>query len=417
MAGEINFGILDTNLPMKAAQAFDAGRDEKRKSRLAEMAMQQQEQEMADETARRDAYKQSNGDMNAFLRALQAGGLYKQANELQKQQLEADAKRATISKDKSTAGKNEFDVKAKKAEFLTTATASLMNNPTYENFMASIRSGVESGMLTPEEAQHLISTTPNDPAQIKQMATQANQQLMSAKDRMAANQPMPKEVNLGNRVVFVDMNPNSPTFKQEVSSQNVGMSPGESARLGQAERHFKITSNQAKVPSGYRAMPDGSLQAIPGGPADPNAAGGKAPTEFQGKSATFGARAEEADRVISDLIKTGAYSTVGSTVAGGNGIGSAVLNPVLSKNTQRAIQAQRDFINAVLRQESGAAISQPEFDNAAKQYFPQPGDSKEVIAQKERNRKLAVQGFFNSAGKAAFHAKPVASDGWTVTKE
>jgi hypothetical protein len=49
-------------------------------------------------------------------------------------------------------------------------------------------------------------------------------------------------------------------------------------------------------------------------------------------------------------------------------------------------QAQRDFVNAVLREESGAAISESEFENAIKQYFPQPGDTAEVVKQKQINR-------------------------------
>ena len=35
-------------------------------------------------------------------------------------------------------------------------------------------------------------------------------------------------------------------------------------------------------------------------------------------------------------------------------------------------QAERNFINAILRQESGAAIADSEFNNARKQYMPQP---------------------------------------------
>jgi len=35
-------------------------------------------------------------------------------------------------------------------------------------------------------------------------------------------------------------------------------------------------------------------------------------------------------------------------------------------------QAKKNFVNAVLRLESGAVISPSEFTNADKQYFPQP---------------------------------------------
>jgi hypothetical protein len=59
---------------------------------------------------------------------------------------------------------------------------------------------------------------------------------------------------------------------------------------------------------------------------------------------------------------------------------------------QQLDQAKRDFVNAVLRRESGAVIADSEFDNADKQYFPQVGDSKDVIEQKARNRAVAIEG-------------------------
>lgn len=72
-------------------------------------------------------------------------------------------------------------------------------------------------------------------------------------------------------------------------------------------------------------------------------------------------------------------------------------NSLVSKEYQMADQAKRDFINAVLRRESGAAIAQSEFDNANKQYFPQPGDADEVLRQKARNRQIAIEGIANAA--------------------
>lgn len=75
-------------------------------------------------------------------------------------------------------------------------------------------------------------------------------------------------------------------------------------------------------------------------------------------------------------------------------------NKYVTPEYQQFEQAQRDFINAVLRKESGAAISQSEFDNAAKQYFPQPDDSPQVIAQKARNRRTVIDAMKRSAGPA-----------------
>jgi hypothetical protein len=67
---------------------------------------------------------------------------------------------------------------------------------------------------------------------------------------------------------------------------------------------------------------------------------------------------------------------------------------------QQYEQAKRDFINAVLRRESGATITPPEFENAEKQYFPQPGDTAAVITQKQANRELVTRNFINEASTA-----------------
>jgi hypothetical protein len=73
------------------------------------------------------------------------------------------------------------------------------------------------------------------------------------------------------------------------------------------------------------------------------------------------------------------------------GLGWAA-NWTQSPEQQQVEQAQRDFVNATLRKESGAAISNSEFDNARRQYFPQPGDDKTVIEQKRKNRELSTRG-------------------------
>ena len=74
-------------------------------------------------------------------------------------------------------------------------------------------------------------------------------------------------------------------------------------------------------------------------------------------------------------------------------------NYIVNSDYQRYDQAKRDFINATLRRESGAAIADSEFANADKQYFPQPGDNPEVLEQKQRNRVEAIRGFASGAGR------------------
>jgi hypothetical protein len=103
------------------------------------------------------------------------------------------------------------------------------------------------------------------------------------------------------------------------------------------------------------------------------------------------------------------YSDIGAMMSGGNGVMSDVLSPLQSSETQQVIQAQRDFINANLRQESGAAIAASEFGNGVKQYFPRPGDKPELLAQKKRNRETSILGFSRAAGPAAFDAPEIES--------
>jgi hypothetical protein len=76
-------------------------------------------------------------------------------------------------------------------------------------------------------------------------------------------------------------------------------------------------------------------------------------------------------------------------------------NYAKSDDAQKFDQAKRNFINAVLRRESGAVISPEEFANANQQYFPQPGDGADVVAQKKKNREDAITGFEISSGPAA----------------
>lgn len=112
--------------------------------------------------------------------------------------------------------------------------------------------------------------------------------------------------------------------------------------------------------------------------------------DTQSKALLFGSRMREAEAVLDALEKTGTTTSVPGSRSG-YGIGP-VVTAMSSSQKQQLDQAKRNFVNAVLRRESGAVIADSEFDNADKQYFPQIGDSKEVIAQKKRNRQLATQG-------------------------
>lgn len=124
-------------------------------------------------------------------------------------------------------------------------------------------------------------------------------------------------------------------------------------------------------------------------------------TETQGKANIFAQRADVSHKLLSGLEDKINIPGLSAKQAMGSGTMGAIGNTMLSPDQQKVDQAQRDFINAVLRNESGAAISESEFENARKQYFPQIGDSKEVIDQKRKNRELEIKGLSEMAGQSA----------------
>ena len=120
-------------------------------------------------------------------------------------------------------------------------------------------------------------------------------------------------------------------------------------------------------------------------------------TEAQAKANLFGSRMAEANKVLGEMAAKGVempslIKQGSERIPGVGGMAGVVGNLAASPGQQMVEQAQRDFLNAVLRRESGAVISPDEFINARKQYFPQPFDSAEVKAQKAKNRELAIAG-------------------------
>jgi hypothetical protein len=132
----------------------------------------------------------------------------------------------------------------------------------------------------------------------------------------------------------------------------------------------------------------GQARPVMGQGGQPLIGGGKPLTETQSNAVAFGARATESNRIATDLEKAGVTNTgvirsaIGGTVGTAplvgekleQGVRSAfnVLPSALggpSSEQQQVDQARRNFISAVLRKESGAAISPTEFANEEKKYI------------------------------------------------
>jgi hypothetical protein len=161
----------------------------------------------------------------------------------------------------------------------------------------------------------------------------------------------------------------------------------------------------------------GQARPVMGVGGQPLMGGGKPLTETQSNAVAFGARALEANRIATDLEKKGVTNIgktrtiIGAALSGAPFVGDkleqtaiSAFNPLPeflggpSGEQQQTAQARRNFISAVLRKESGAAISIKEFADEEKKYFPEIGDLPEQIKQKQDARRLAIEALKAQAG-------------------
>jgi len=223
----------------------------------------------------------------------------------------------------------------------------------------------------------------------------------------------------GNESFAKTMTPGESASNQVAWANNAATIRGQNM----ADARAREANSNARIPSGYRPTADGGLEFIPGGPADPNTAKRAAPTEFQGKSTTFAARMQDAAKVLdglegkvwpSTVARAGYKAEFPSWVPGGQVAGGAItgVNKFLTPaDAQKYAQAQENWVTANLRQESGAAIGKEEMAKDIAKWFPQPGDSDEVIKQKAAARKVAERAMLVQAGPGASSIQGIVEGG------
>lgn len=108
-------------------------------------------------------------------------------------------------------------------------------------------------------------------------------------------------------------------------------------------------------------------------------------TEGQSKDAVYSTRAEGALPIIDSM---GDALTSLPEATGGKL--PVVGNYIKSKEYQQAEQAGNEFLQAILRKDTGAAITSQEMAEYGTTYLPRPGDGPEVLAQKQQSRRRAL---------------------------
>lgn len=141
-------------------------------------------------------------------------------------------------------------------------------------------------------------------------------------------------------------------------------------------------------------------------------------TEQQSKDLGYYTRGNEANAQLArqgDALTARATGERGQTrgiadtlVRGTPWIGdSALANSLVSTERQQAEQAGREVLAAILRKDTGAAITQQEMEIYGRMYLPQPGDSDEVLNQKAEARTRALASIRGGLGTAERKAAPL----------
>lgn len=156
---------------------------------------------------------------------------------------------------------------------------------------------------------------------------------------------------------------------------------------------------EAGAPAGAMPPPGGATPLISQRPQED-----KPLTEAQAKATGFAARMIQASRIVDPMDLTDAAKPGVLETALGSRLPETAANMMRSTERQRYRQAQENWVRANLRMESGAVIGGDEMAKEIQNYFPQPGDTPEVIEQKRRSREAATLAMVTSAGPGAQRA-------------
>ena len=168
-------------------------------------------------------------------------------------------------------------------------------------------------------------------------------------------------------------------------------------------------SKPQRAPSGYRFTGAGDLEPIPGGPAarkgaaEPrqNSPAARKTTEDQNKAAGYARRMELSLSDVSRYEKADPSSNrPGLGIAMLDAVPNSIANYGKSEARQNIEAAQMDALDAALTLNTGAAYTKEQLASLAKAYFPQPGNTANVVEEKKKRLQNLIDTARTRAGSA-----------------
>jgi spore germination cell wall hydrolase CwlJ-like protein len=168
---------------------------------------------------------------------------------------------------------------------------------------------------------------------------------------------------------------------------------------GQAQQPMSVTGpdgNPIPIPQGVN--PKKFRDDVTGTTAD--AASGKM-TESQGKASQYAGRMENAEAQLQKVEQEGTAAGQRAWSAADNSLGAAgfgIPRGQMTEGFKTFDTARSQWVTALLRRDSGAVINADEFKRYDREFFPQPGDGPQQIAQKRQARQIAMENMKKEAG-------------------
>jgi len=305
---------------------------------------------------------------------------------------------ATTSAQKATQAKAEFDLKAAQRTFLDKLKLELSDNPSDENVVAFGQDAELQGLYTPAQVKSTVDQLLTMPPQAR-AAVLAKSGLSASERKPPAPAAPPSMVGEFNFAKTPEGGNFKGDFQQFVTARAAaGRAP---APPRPEQPPIAVVGPDGK--SIYVSREEALRNRMT--PAPTTGQDAKPLNENQANATAYGLRMKEANSILEDLSKKGVLkgAVIERTPLIGRALGQSLPSVLggTSSAQQQVNQAKSNFITAVLRKESGAVISDSEFEREDQKYFPQINDNQDVIKQKEKARKLAIQAIEVQAGPGA----------------
>lgn len=248
--------------PVKSVQEYDAEAQQAEGNKLGLLLQRgqydAQKRGVADDAAYREAVKGFGADSSANANMLRARGLGKQAMDYEKSALDAGKTSVEVANLKKTGAKLD-------GETVDQSIKRYRGALDYIDTPQGAARWLQAQYADPVMSQHMQALAPLDEAVKRIPQTPAEFEAWRARAGMGM-EAYAKKIQEDSKIAEAARNNKA---HNGIAARNADTAAGQ---LGVARQRLNRETEQGgKAPSGYRFRPDGSMEAIPGGPADAKA--------------------------------------------------------------------------------------------------------------------------------------------------